>query len=86
MEDGLMGEFAENKINDAIQYLRGKNDIYDDKQGELRSLIDIIGEPFLKKKLLELYYEKFDDEATKVKRKEELERQKALIESELERL
>ena len=81
-----MGKFAENKINDAIQYLRGENDIYHDKQEELFNLINIIGEPFLKKKLLELYYEKFKDEATKAKRKEELERQKASIERELSRL
>jgi len=61
--DGLIGEFAKDKIQNIIDYLNNlktleeiswaKNSI------DIRVLIECIGEPFLKDKLTEMYLEKF---------------------------
>ena len=50
MKDGLMGEFAKDKINDVINFLNGNKSLIrtnDDAQ----NLINIIGEPVIKKQL-----------------------------------
>lgn len=61
MSDGLMGEFAKEKIENIIKFL--KNDISPIKdKNEAWNLIDIVGEPFLKQKLQEMYFRRFDDE------------------------
>lgn len=62
MSDGLMGEFAKNKITEILEYLNDtKNEVklktIDDKQ--IKPIIDSIGEEFLRNKLLNLYYKKF---------------------------
>ncbi len=50
MKDGLMGEFAKNKINEVIDYLNDKaSPIKDDD--EAQKYIRIIGEPIVKKQL-----------------------------------
>ncbi|MDD5716687.1 MAG: AAA family ATPase [Sulfuricurvum sp.] len=50
MKEGLMGEFANKKINDAITLLNGKT--LTDKEMEFcENIISIIGEPILKKQL-----------------------------------
>jgi len=50
MEDGLMGEFAKEKINEIINYLNGNNtNIKSDE--EAQKLINIIGEPIVKNQL-----------------------------------
>jgi len=59
MEDGLMGEFAKGKINEIIDFFNAKNEIYKDKQDKLLKIINTIGEPFLKDKLLFMYNEKY---------------------------
>ncbi len=82
MNDGLMGEFAKQTINKIIADL--KNDNYKPQKEEkerVLKIIQTIGEPFLKQKLLDLYYKKFDKEA----RKKELEKEKARIEEELKK-
>lgn len=79
MKDGLMGEFAKEKIQSVIDFL---NDTGDDNlnQQEAWSIIKIIGEPFLKHKLEEKFHEKFstDEEKRTAKIKQ--------LEEELERL
>jgi len=90
MEDGLMGEFAKDKINKIIKYLREDiipepREKWVDAKENLKKIIESIGEPFLRNKVLELYYDKFTDDATKKSRKEELEKQKKQIERELSR-
>ena len=79
MKDGLMGEFAKEKIQSVINFLNGDKNNKLNKQ-EAWSVIQIIGEPFLKYKLEEKFHEKFstDDE----KRTAEIKR----LEEELERL
>ena len=88
MNDGLMGEFAKEKINKIIKFLREdkisepREEWLESKEG-LKRIIDIIGEPFLQHKVLELYYDKFTDDGTRKERKKELEEQKKQIEREL---
>lgn len=61
MEDGLMGEFAKEKIEEIIKFLKGISSDITDKE-EAWNLIKIIGEPFLKQKLQEMYFKKFNDD------------------------
>jgi len=76
MEDGLMGEFAKDKINNVIKFLKNeKSDIKD--KDEAKKIIEIIGEPFLKQKLEQMYKNKYP------KSKEEKIQE---LEAELERL
>jgi hypothetical protein len=51
MEDGFIGKFAESKINEVIEYLNGKttDKIMDDEKAQ--KIINIIGEPIIKKEL-----------------------------------
>jgi predicted ATP-binding protein involved in virulence len=94
MEDGLMGEFAKERINKVISYLReeGYEQEIDfsepwlkDKE-TLKRIIEMIGEPFLRKKVMELYYEKYPEEMDKEQRRRELEQQREEIDKELSQL
>ena len=71
MSDGLMGEFAKSKINEAIDNLHGKSQSLSQKQ--IKSIIDSIGEPFLQIKLEQMYKEKFglDDEIEELEKRQE---------------
>ena len=60
MDGGLMGEFAKEKIEDVIKFLNNDKSKIKDKK-EVLNLIDIIGEPFLKQKLQDMYFKKFND-------------------------
>ncbi len=61
MEDGLMGEFAKNKIQEIIDYLNNQKNIAEisTSQEQIKKVIESIGEAFLKDKLLGMYDEKF---------------------------
>lgn len=80
MEDGLMGEFAKSKINEVINNLNDKSNSLSKKQ--IKSMIDIVGEAFLKSKLEQMYNEKYgiDDEL------EELIKQQDEINLKIEKL
>ncbi len=90
MENGTMGEFAKEKINEVIEFLNLKLDNKPENlklnisQEEVKYIISIIGEPFLKEKLEEMYFRAFGDD--KSARKEALLRKKKEIEEELEEL
>ena len=88
MEDGLMGEFAKNKIQEIMDFLNNIKTIekISTKEEHIKQVIESIGEPFLKQKLLDMYYTKYKDESLKEARKKELEAQKRQIEEELKRL
>jgi len=60
MDNGLMGEFAKNKINKIIRFLNGKNRFIDFPIEYIEKVINSIGEPFLKQKLSKMYFDKFD--------------------------
>lgn len=62
LNNGFMGEFAQNKINDAISDLSATRNISDNRRKEIKSLIEIIGEPLLKQTLQHLYIAKFPNE------------------------
>jgi predicted ATPase len=70
MERGFMGELAKNKITSVIEHLqslikppsyRKENQRW--SEPEVRSLIDIIGEPMIKKSILDLYFAAYGDDA-----------------------
>jgi len=88
MEDGLMGEFAKGKIQEIMDFLNDKKTIAEIsiKEEDIKKVIESIGEPFLKRKLLDMYYTKYTDESLKEIRKQELLVQKKQIEEELSRL
>lgn len=80
MQDGLIGQFAKEKINEVIDNLRDKKDSLTKKQ--IESTISLIGEPFIHTKLEQMYSEKFgiEDEL------EELKKQKTRIDSKIKEL
>ena len=73
MEDGLMGEFAKNKIQQIMNILNGKPSSYAYQfryiftneynftlmSKNIKKVIETIGEPFLKDKLLKMHDEKY---------------------------
>jgi len=87
LENGLMGEFAKDRINSIIQKLNDKefNSDTEEKTVMLKT-IKLIGEDFLKTKLLDMYYKKFNDDYIKGERKKELLILKEKINKELEDL
>ncbi len=87
MDDGLMGEFAKNKIQEVMDYLNDEKKIEEisTKEEQIKQVIESIGEPFLKQKLLDMYYIKYKDESLKKVRKKELLAEQRRIEEELKR-
>lgn len=72
IEDGLIGEFASIKVDQAIDWL---NNEADKKNFEYyRTLIENIGEPLIRNKLAEMYSEKMKDDLAKKVLKEEIDR------------
>jgi len=60
MDNGLIGEFAQNKIQNVINFLKDeKSEI--NSANEAKKIIDIIGEPFLKMQIEDLYKKKFPE-------------------------
>lgn len=87
MEDGLMGEFAKDRINLIIKKLNDKKFTPNtEEKTVLLKTIKLIGEDFLKTKLLDMYYKKFNDDYIKEERKKELLTLKEKIDKELEDL
>ena len=87
MKDGLMGEFAKGKIQGIMDFLNDKKTIekISTKEEQIKEVIESIGEPFLKQKLLDMYYTKYQDESLIETRKKELLAQRKQIEEELKR-
>lgn len=72
MKDGLMGEFAKNKISKILNFLNGKNKFIDFPINQIKPTLELIGEDFLREKLLKMYNEKLgikskDDEINELK-------------------
>lgn len=65
MEDGLMGEFAKEKINDVINYLNGKDSEIKNND-EAQSRINMIGEPILKRQLQKMLDSKKLDKLSEI--------------------
>jgi hypothetical protein len=77
LNNGFVGEFAKNKIQSIINALSNDSsqDISNIEKETIFKGIQIIGEPFLKDKLMEMYYSKFETQ----KRIAELEAQLAQL-------
>lgn len=71
IEDGFMGDFAKDKINETIQWLETKNEHTEAKKDYYFKLIQTIGEPLLRDKLEEMYNDSINNEfmVEKMKRK-----------------
>ena len=58
MKDGLMGEFAKEKINDVYKFLTDRESNVKTKE-EAQNIINLIGEPLIKRQLEDIYSRKF---------------------------
>lgn len=83
IDNGLIGDFAIKKINEVIDFLNGQNN--EMKVEECKNIIQLIDEPILQKKLIELFSEKFPSEERLNYLKKELERLQEEIEKEEKR-
>lgn len=77
MEHGTIGEFAKGKINELIKYLKEEGITPIGSDDEAQILIDIIGEPIIKKKLQSMLNGKRSDEDLIRFHEKEIERIKA---------
>lgn len=87
MGDSLMGQYAKEKINTIIKNLN--NNTYNPSPIEKKQVlytINMIGEEFLKTKLLDMFYKKFNDDFIKKQREQELIKQQRKIQQELDNL
>ncbi len=76
LNNGFIGEFAKNRIQSIITVLNPEVDSKSDTKEKsiIWNEIQIIGEPFLKQKLEEMYYSKFDKERKISELREQLNR------------
>lgn len=85
VDDGLLGDFAKEKINKTIDWLteiqqsKEKNETSTKKQNVIenrelhRKIIDLIDEPLLRYKLNEMYFETFPEELDKEEARKQIE-------------
>jgi len=82
MQDGLMGEFAKEKINEVISILK-KETLSKDEINTCKNIISIIGEPILKSTLEKMLDEKLSLNESEL---EKLEREQKEIQEKIDRL
>ncbi|QKJ22304.1 AAA family ATPase [Poseidonibacter lekithochrous] len=61
MENGHMGDFAKEKINQAYNFITKRDTSYLKSLKEVQDIINIIGEPLIKKQLQNLFDETFEN-------------------------
>jgi len=87
MENGLMGEYSKTIIEDIITDLnkhRNKTKILDKlEKNSIKQIISNIGEPFLKKKIFDMYFSLFDENESEIAM---LEREKKALEDKIKKL
>ncbi|KFN38792.1 MAG: hypothetical protein JU82_10100 [Sulfuricurvum sp. MLSB] len=83
MDDGLMGEFAKEKINEVIKLLKNKRKLSQKNLSHCENIISIIGEPVLQKTLQNMLNEKKSSHLTKL---EKLQIQQKEIEEQINAL
>ncbi len=71
MKDGIMGEWARNKINNTITLLKDKKPISD--PDSVRTFISLIGEPIIRTKLMEMLAENLGENAEVARLQEQQE-------------
>lgn len=85
-ENSLIGEFAKEKIQLAINNIRSDTDfkpLIALEKTQIKGVINLIGEPFLKEKLTQMYYSKYPEEYNLEKEIEETERKLKKLNREL---
>lgn len=82
MKDGLMGEFAKERINEVISTLK-KETLSKDEINRCKNIISIIGEPILKSTLEKMLDEKLNVNESELER---LEREQKEIQIKIDRL
>lgn len=60
----LLGKFSTQKINEVIEQIQ-KNNLDKQKRNDIQKLINIIGEPVIKRKIQQIYYEKYNSGLTR---------------------
>ena len=83
MDNGLMGEFAKNKINDVIEILNDKRKKSKKNIDYCKNIISLIGEPVLKLTLENMLEEKIHQNESKLER---LKRKQKKLEDEIKSL
>jgi hypothetical protein len=74
LDGALMGDFAKDRIDKIIKYLKSETTV---KREDYKKTIDIIGEPILKRKLQEMWIDKFGaDEEIEILKKRIIELEK----------
>lgn len=83
MDTGTIGVFAKNKINNLIDQLKPEQDYYFQNEDEIKKLIDLVGEPLVRRKLEAMFisrknnkvniYDEIEYYKRKIKRLEKLE-------------
>ncbi|MGE8536657.1 MAG: hypothetical protein ACN6OJ_18870 [Chryseobacterium sp.] len=61
VDNGLIGDFAIERINKTINYLNGKEITEEFNSSDFLKIINLVDEPILQKKLIEMYSEKFSN-------------------------
>ena len=79
MQDGLIGEFAKSKIDDVINYLNNNKTTIKDND-EAQNIINIIGEPIIKRQLQKMMDSK---RLNKVDKIDDIEKQIIKLQNEL---
>ncbi len=72
MSDGLMGEFAKEKIKEILNFLNDKEKLKTIQKEQIKPIIESIGEDFLRNKLLDLYYKHKDFKIESKERKKQI--------------
>ena len=86
INDGLMGDFAKEKINRVIELLNSSSQVSQSEKAYIKKIIDIIDEPLINTKLREKYYKKFPEEFDNAKEFEILNEQAKKLGFELKRM
>ena len=60
LDGGLMGEFAKGKIGELINLLQKDEELGSEEKHKIKTMIEIIGEPLIQRKLRQMYYAKID--------------------------
>ncbi|EQB4875325.1 AAA family ATPase [Enterococcus sp. C57] len=84
INSGLTGAFAKNKINGVIDSLL-ENDTQPDKILDNKKIINMIGEPLVRKKVHDLYMEKMNDVISLESKLNELQKQIDYLQERLEK-
>lgn len=83
MGEGLVGEFAKEKINEVIALLNEENNLSNQKKKYCEQIISIIGEPILKNTLQSMYEKKIYSKESKL---DKLKRKQKELENEIKEL